>query len=87
MHALVVQISLSDVEAADARLKSQVVPTVSQAPGFVAGYWTRKDREGIAMAVFESKEAADSVAGRVTEMAPSDAELKLVEVREVIAHA
>ena len=34
------------------------VPGVSQAPGFVAGYWTRKDDSGVGMVIFESEDAA-----------------------------
>jgi hypothetical protein len=42
MHAVVVRVNMDDSEAATARLREDVVPRVSQAPGFVAGYWTRK---------------------------------------------
>ena len=43
MHALVVRTSISDAEAARKTLDEKVVPQVSQAPGFVAGYWTWSD--------------------------------------------
>ena len=38
MHAVVVKVNVDDSEAAMARLRDEVVPRVSQAPGFVAGY-------------------------------------------------
>ncbi len=43
MHAIVVRVTINDLEAAESTLREQVVPAASQAPGFVAGYWTRKD--------------------------------------------
>jgi len=41
MHAVVVRVSISDVETAQKGLEEIVVPRVKQALGFVAGYWTR----------------------------------------------
>ena len=58
MHAVVVRVTINDREAAESTLREQVVPQVSQAPGFVAGYWTRKDNAGLSMVIFESEEAA-----------------------------
>ena len=43
MHAVVVRVTVNDREAATQGLREDVVPAVSQAPGFVAGYWTRKE--------------------------------------------
>jgi hypothetical protein len=37
MHAVVVTVSISDHETAERHLKEEVVPGVSQAPGFVTG--------------------------------------------------
>ena len=55
MHAVVVKVTLQDREAAEAELHEKVIPGVSQAPGFVAGYWTTKDNTGLSMLVFESR--------------------------------
>ena len=63
------------------------MPGVSQAPGFVAGYWTRKDESGVGMVVFESEDAAQAMSERVPSMVPDMVTLKDVEVREVVAHA
>ena len=66
---------------------SRVVPGVSQAPGFVAGYWTRKDNTGLAMVLFESEEAANGMSERVPSMLTDAVTTRDVEVREVVAHA
>jgi hypothetical protein len=87
MHAVVVRLTVNDQEAAESHLHEQVVPGVSQAPGFVAGYWTRKDGTGLAMVVFESEEAAKTMSERVPSMVTDAVTLGDIEVREVVAHA
>ena len=87
MHAVVVTVTISDHEVAESHLRENVVPGVSQAPGFVAGYWTRKDDSGVAMVLFESEDAAQAMSERVPSMVPDVVTLKDVEVREVVAHA
>lgn len=87
MHAVVVKVTIQDREASEATLREQVVPGVSQAPGFVAGYWTRKDNNGLSMVIFESEEAANDMSERVPGMVPDTVMLEGVEVREVVAHA
>jgi hypothetical protein len=87
MHAVVVRVTIEDPEASEATLREQVVPGVSQAPEFVAGYWTRKDNNGLSMAIFESEEAANGMSERVPGMVPDTVTLEEVEVREVVAHA
>jgi len=87
VHAVVVRVTISDNEVAESHLREQVVPGVSQAPGFVTGYWTRKDNSGVAMVVFESEDAAKAMSERVPSMVPDVVTLEDVEVREVVAHA
>ncbi len=87
MHAVVVRVNTDDSEAATARLREEVVPRISQAPGFVAGYWTRKDNTGLSMLVFESEEAATNAEARVRENMPDVVTLESTEVREVVANA
>jgi hypothetical protein len=87
MHAVVVTVTISDHETAESHLREQVVPGVSQAPGFVAGYWTRKDGSGLGMVVFESEDAAKAMSERVPSMVPDVVTIENVEVREVVAHA
>jgi hypothetical protein len=87
MHAVVVRVKIDDSEAAAARLREDVVPRVSQAPGFVAGYWTRKDTTGLSMLVFESEEAATNAEAGVRANMPDTVTLESTEVREVVADA
>ena len=87
MHAVVVKVTINEQDAADTALREQVVPGVSQAPGFVAGYWTRKDDTGLSMIVFESEQAASGMSERITSMVPDTVTLDSVEVREVVANA
>ena len=87
MHAVVVKVRVNDPEAAESHLREQVVPGVSQAPGFVAGYWTRKDNAGLAMIIFDSEDAANGASEQVPSMIPDAVTLDDVEVREVAAHA
>lgn len=87
MHAVAVRVTIKDREAAVQNLRDQVVPRVSQAPGFVHGYWTWKDNTGLAMVVFESEDAATSMSQQVPNMITADVTLESVEVREVVAHA
>jgi hypothetical protein len=87
VHAVVVKVKINDQEAADSHLREQVVPGASQAPGFVAGYWTRKDNSGLGMVVFDSEDAANRMSEQVPSMVPDAVTLEDVEVREVAAHA
>ena len=87
MHAVVVNVSISDAEASEKTLKEEVVPRVAQAPGFVAGYWTRKDNTGVSMVVFDSEEQAQAMSEQVPALIPETVTLQGVEVREVVAHA
>jgi hypothetical protein len=87
MHAVVVKVTIKDHEAADQHLREQVVPRVSQAPGFAAGYWTRMDNSGLAMVIFESEDAAKSASEQIPSMVPDVVTLENIEVREVVASA
>jgi hypothetical protein len=87
MHAVVVRVTINDPEAADRGLREQVVPRVSQAPGFVSGYWTRKDNTGLSMILFDSEDGATRASEMVPTMVPEQVTLEGVEVREVVAQA
>jgi hypothetical protein len=87
MHAVVVKLTINDEGEADRALREEVVPRVSQAPGFAAGYWTRKDNSGLSMIVLESEEAATTASQMIPTMVPGAVTLESVEVREVAAHA
>ena len=89
MHAVVVRVTISDREAAQRRLDQEVVPGVSQAPGFQAGYWMQKDNTGLSVVIFDSEDAANQGADRARQMTQNieGVSLEGVEVREVVAHA
>ena len=88
MHAVVVRVSLSDDDEASLKqLREEVVPRVSQAPGFSTGYWVRLEgeREGSSVVVFDSEENARSAADRF--QPPEGVTIKSIEVGEVVANA
>ena len=88
MHAVVAQVTINDdTGAAESHLRERVVPGVTQAPGFVAGYWTRKESRGVGMVVFESEDAAQAMVERFPSMVPDMVTLEGVEVLEGVAHA
>jgi hypothetical protein len=91
MHAIVTRVSVQDAETATKNLREEIVPGVSQAPGFVAGYWVRLEGgdEGCSVIAFESEEAARAAAERVREGVRSNpgVTLKDVTVGEVVANA
>ena len=88
MHAVVVRVSLSDDDSASLEvLREQVVPRVSQAPGFVAGYWVRLDGEktGTSVIVFDSEDNARSAGDQF--QPPEGVSLESLEIGEVVANA
>ena len=87
MHAVVVSVTINDREAATEHLRSNVVPGVKQAPGLVAAYWVRIDGKGRSMGIFESEEAAQSVADPIPEMLTDAVTLESVDVGEVVESA
>lgn len=88
MHAVVVNVTIDDEEAAIAGLRDRIVPMVSGAPGFVAGYWTRGGNTGLAMTLWESEDAAKRAAEQVQSGGIADGvTFDSVEVREVVASA
>jgi hypothetical protein len=89
VHAVVVKVTIKDREGAEQRLNEEIVPRVSQAPGFQAGYWTWKDNTGLSMVMFDSEDGATRAGDQVRSMVEGfDAvDLEDVEVREVVAHA
>ena len=88
MHAVVVTVTINDREAAEEHLRNEVVPGVKQVPGLVAAYWVRiGDGKGRSMAIFESEDAARSVADRIPEMVTDAVTLESVDVGEVVESA
>ncbi len=91
MHAVMVNVSVQDGPVATKYLRETIVPGVSQAPGFVAGYWVRPEGgdEGSSVIVFESEDAARAGAEHIRESAGSNPGVTLndVTVGEVVANA
>ena len=87
MHAVVVNVTINDEEGSVVALRDQVVPRVSQATGFVAGYWTRQGNGGLSMSVWESEDAANTASEMVRSVAPEGVTVDSVEVGEVVASA
>ncbi len=67
MHGVVVRVTVNDGEAPTRYLCEDVVPELSQAPGFVSGHWVRLEggNQGTAILISESDHAAGGVAGQV----------------------
>jgi hypothetical protein len=87
MHAVVLNVTVTDTDAAAAAVRDEVVPQVSRTPGFVTGYWIRLDGgRATAVVVFESEDAARSAAAEA--QPPGDLiAFDSVEVGEVVANA
>jgi hypothetical protein len=90
MHAIVVRVSIGDHEVAQKALREQIVPRISSAPGFVAGYWTRSSdgSNGLSMLVFDSEENARAGVEQIgSGPMPETVTLESTEIREVVANA
>ena len=88
MHVALVNVTLNDPEAAVENLRNEIVPRVSQAPGFVAGYWYGdRQTKGAATIVFESEENAQGFARMAGEQGPGPATIDSIEIQPVVANA
>ena len=88
MHAVVVRVTLSDDDSSSLEeLRQEIVPRVSQAPGFVTGYWVRLEgeRQGTSVVVFDSEEQARSAGEQFHP--PEGVTLESLEIGEVVANA
>jgi hypothetical protein len=94
MHAVLIEVDTSgqpDREVGLKNLREQIVPTVSQAPGFRAGYWLRPldDAKGTSLVLFDTQEhaeAASQALGVGSSPAPGVTVVRK-EVREIVASA
>jgi hypothetical protein len=87
MHAVVINVTINDFPAAKAELDG-IVPRVSGAPGFVAGYWVALSQDkGTSIVVYESEAAAQAGAAQARGTSPGAVTMDSIEVGEVIAHA
>lgn len=87
MHAVVVRVTVNNPQGAEQRLREEVVPRASNAPGFQAGYWTRDGQSGLSMILFDSEENARAAADQIPAAVPEGVTFDGLEVREVVASA
>ena len=90
MHAVVARVTIGDFSKAGPDLRDRIVPRVKEAPGFVAGYWTRSEdgANGLSMLVFETEDHARDAAEMIRNAPPpATVTFESVEVREVTASA
>ena len=94
MYAALVEVDTtgqSDRDAALSFLREQIVPMVSTAPGFVAGYWLapREDGQGSSIVVFETEADITAAAQGMTvgsTVGPGTT-IARFDIREVVASA
>jgi hypothetical protein len=86
-HAVAVRVSSDDFEASIRELHERIVPRASNAPGFVNGYWTRKNDTGLAIILFDSEDAAQGAMEQIRTAPPETAKVEDTEIREVVAQA
>ena len=87
MHAVVIKATITDRDTLPTTL-TELVPVVSGAPGFVAGYWILLGQDqGISILIFDTEDSA-SLEALATQVAGNDAaRIDSVEVGEVRAQA
>ena len=89
MQAVIVSVTINNPEEAVNYLKSDIVPRVSQAPGFVAGYWYGDGQQkGNATIIFDDEEKANGFVEMLrSQEGPGHATIDDVETRPVVASA
>jgi hypothetical protein len=94
MHAVLIEVDTggqSDREAGLKVLREEIVPRVSKAPGFQAGYWLRPagDAKGTSLVVFDTEENAEAASQMLAVGSSPTPGVTVVrrEVREVAASA
>jgi hypothetical protein len=87
MNAVIINVTFNDASAARAELDS-LVPQVSAAPGFVAGYWIEiPEEKGTSVVVFDSAESAQQWIAMLRSAPEMSVTVDSVEVGDVVAHA
>jgi hypothetical protein len=89
MQAVIVSVTINNPEEAVNYLKSDIVPRVSQAPGFVAGYWYGDGQtKGNATIIFDSENEANGFGEMLrNQEGPGHATIDKVETYPVVANA
>jgi hypothetical protein len=87
---MVINVNIKDADSATARLRDDLVPQISGAPGFVAGWWVRLPGDkGTSTIVFESEGDAQHAVEMMRERPATDDSVTIesVNVGEVVANA
>ena len=87
MHAVVVEVAISDFERARAALLAEVQPAVKSAPGFQGGTWMAPiDGKGMSVALFDTEEHARAMSERMAPGTPLNdfVTVRSSHVREVV---
>lgn len=88
MHAVVFEVDMKEGWEASAEQElDQIVGFVRSVPGFVRGTWTTDGSRGLSLILFESEEAARSVADNASMPADAGVTLRSAEVCEVVREA
>jgi hypothetical protein len=88
MHAVVTRVKIADREKAEGFLTEQLIPAVSQAPGFVTGHWANMGGDrGASMTVYESEEAAKQAMDQFDPPPADVVTIESMEVGEVVGQA
>lgn len=92
MHGVINEVTIDPgrQDEAEKLLHEMVIPSLKEAPGFVAGYWLRSDdgTSGMSLILFESEDAARK-AVESGPGAPENAPVTPIrmEIRQVLAQA
>lgn len=90
MHAAMVTVTIDPNQAGQAEkaLREEVIPMVSAAPGFVAGYWLEPtEGQGSSLVLFDTGEQARQAAPPVGASPTPGVTVTAVEYRLVTASA
>jgi hypothetical protein len=90
MHAVLMTVTIdpAEIDRAQKALREEVIPMVSAAPGFVAGYWLEPtDSQGVSLVVFETEEQARQTAPPAGASPTPGVTIASVEFRPVTASA
>jgi hypothetical protein len=90
MHAAMVTVTIDPTQAdqAEKALREQVIPMVSDAPGFVAGYWLEPaDGRAVSLVLFDTEEQARQTAPPLGASPTPGVTIAAVEFRLVTASA
>lgn len=86
MHAVLATVSITDYERARRVLHDDVMPTVTDIPGFVSGHWLAPvDGSGMEILIFETEEEARTMAAQMPpgRQVNEFVVVESVEIREV----